>query len=282
MVSPANPAYSAAELAFQLKNSESKALLTQPALLEIAFEAAKIAGISRDRILVMGEEKCVEARHFTDFIKAASQVPKVRRRVQLPSDLCYIPYSSGTTGLPKGVCLTQRNMVANLLQLDTTQHELNWNGGPDGKGDSILAVLPFYHAYGESACLSNSSVSKLTYTGLSCLLHHPIYAGIKTIVLPKFALDTWCQAVQDYKITFSYVVPPILLGLSKAPIVDNYDLTSIKAFMSAAAPLTKEIVHAVWNRLKIPVKQAYGLSETSPGTHVQVCSCSSMQSRDRS
>ena len=65
-------------------------------------------------------------------------------------------------------------------------------------------------------------------------------------------------------------MPPILLGLSKAPIVDNYDLSSIKSLMSAAAPLTKEIVHAVWKRLKIPVKQAYGLSETSPGTHVQV------------
>lgn len=107
-------------------------------------------------------------------------------------------------------------------------------------------------------------------TGLSCLIHHPIYAGIKTVVLPKFALDTWCQTVQDYKITYGYVVPPVLLGLSKAPIVDNYDLSSIKSFMSAAAPLTKEIVQAVWTRLKIPVKQAYGLSETSPATHVQV------------
>jgi acyl-coenzyme A synthetase/AMP-(fatty) acid ligase len=76
--------------------------------------------------------------------------------------------------------------------------------------------------------------------------------------------------VQDYKITYGYVVPPILLGLSKAPIVDNYDLTSLETFMSAAAPLTKEIVNAVWHRLKIPVKQAYGLSETSPATHIQV------------
>lgn len=154
VVSPANPAYSAAELAFQLKNSESKAIVTQPALLETAFEAAKIAGICRDRVLVMGEEKCADAQHFTDFIHQASRIPKVRRRVQLPSDLAYIPYSSGTTGLPKGVCLTQRNMVTNLLQLEATQNEVRWDGGIDGKGDSILAVLPFYHVYGESESCS--------------------------------------------------------------------------------------------------------------------------------
>jgi 4-coumarate--CoA ligase len=157
-LSPANPAYSATELAYQLKDSESKAILTQPALLEIAFEAGKIAGIPRNRILVMGDENCIEAQHFTDFIRLAEHVPKVRRRVQSPSDLAFIPYSSGTTGSAKGVCLTQQNMVANLLQLHTTQCELHWNGGPDGKGDIVLAVLPFYHVYGEISTIRTVSV----------------------------------------------------------------------------------------------------------------------------
>jgi 4-coumarate--CoA ligase len=98
----------------------------------------------------------------------------------------------------------------------------------------------------------------------------PIYTGIKTVVLPNFALDVWCKIVQDHKITYGYVVPPILLALSKSPVVGNYDLTSIKVLMSAAAPLTKEVVLAVWNRLKIPVTRAYGLTETSPATHIQV------------
>ena len=150
VVSPANPAYSATELAFQLKNSESKALLTQPALLETAFEAAKIAGIPRNRVLVMGDEKSGEAQHFVDFIQSAKDIPKARRAVQAPSDLAYIPYSSGTTGLPKGVMLTQRNMVANCIQLDISHKGLSWNGGPSGNGDIILAVLPFYHVYGQS------------------------------------------------------------------------------------------------------------------------------------
>ena len=158
MVSPANPAYSAAELAFQLSISESKAVLTQPNLLKTVFAATKLAGIPRDRILVMGDENSIEAMHFTDFIRAAKHIPKVRRRVQLSSDLAYIPFSSGTTGLPKGVCLTQRNVVANLLQVDTTQKELQWDGGVDGKEDSILAVLPIYHAYGKAISRSASAL----------------------------------------------------------------------------------------------------------------------------
>jgi 4-coumarate--CoA ligase len=254
VVSPANPAYSASELAFQLKNSESKAILTLPALLETAYEAAKMAGIPRDRILVVGDEKTQDAQHFSDFIESAKDIPRTERIVQGPSDLAYIPYSSGTTGLPKGVALTQQNIVVNCLQTDLARREeLSWDGGKDGSGDSILAVLPFYHAY-----------------GLSGIVHHPIYAGLKVIVLPKFTLETCCEAVQVHKITCAYVVPPILIHLSKNPIVDKYDLSSIKSFVSAAAPLTKELVHAVYSRLKIPVTQAYGLTETSPALHIQV------------
>jgi acyl-coenzyme A synthetase/AMP-(fatty) acid ligase len=98
VISPANPAYSAAELAFQLQNSGAKAILTISALLKTAFEAAKIAGIAQERILVMGDERSLDGQHYTDFIREASYIPKVRRRVQLASDLAYIPYSSGTTG----------------------------------------------------------------------------------------------------------------------------------------------------------------------------------------
>jgi acyl-CoA synthetase (AMP-forming)/AMP-acid ligase II len=162
VVSPANPAYSATELAFQLKNSESKALLTQPALFKTAFEAAKIAGIPRNRILVIGDEKCGEAQHFVDFIQSAKDIPKARRTVQAPEDLAYIPYSSGTTGLPKGVMLTQRNMVANCIQVDSPQKELSWNGGPGGNGDIVLAVLPFYHAYGQPYVSQISQMAYLT------------------------------------------------------------------------------------------------------------------------
>jgi len=154
VISPANPAYSANELAFQLKDSGAKALLTQTHLLKSAVEAAKIAGIPQDRILVIGDEKDLNVLHFSDFIKSTRDTSRGARKGQAASDLAFIPYSSGTTGLPKGVMLTQRNIVSNLLQSNATQSELTWNGGPEGKGDTLIAVLPFYHVYGEIAsCL---------------------------------------------------------------------------------------------------------------------------------
>lgn len=87
--------------------------------------------------------------------------------------------------------------------------------------------------------------------------------------MPKFDLEDFCRIIQDNKVTFAYVVPPVVLLLGKHPVVSKYDLSSVRMMNSGAAPLTKELVEAVYNRLKIPVKQGYGLSETSPTTHTQ-------------
>lgn len=88
--------------------------------------------------------------------------------------------------------------------------------------------------------------------------------------MAKFDLERFCQIVQDHQITFSYVVPPVVLLLAKHAAVDKYNLSSIRILNSGAAPLTKDLVEAVYKRLKIRVKQGYGLSETSPVTHSQV------------
>lgn len=96
-----------------------------------------------------------------------------------------------------------------------------------------------------------------------------MYNGYLVAVMPKFDIEDFCKIVQDQKITFSYVAPPVVLLLSKHPIVDKYDLSSIRMLNSGAAPLTKELVDAVWQRKKLKVKQGYGLSETSPTTHTQ-------------
>lgn len=101
-------------------------------------------------------------------------------------------------------------------------------------------------------------------------IFHPLYNGLRVVVVPKFTLESFCKAIQEHRITFGYVVPPILLMLVKDPSVANYDLSSIKMFMSAAAPLSKGLIDALWDRFHIGVKQAYGLSETSPSTHIQV------------
>jgi len=95
-------------------------------------------------------------------------------------------------------------------------------------------------------------------------------AGVKTVVMPKFDLERFCQLVQEHQVSVTYVPPPIVLALAKHPVVSKYDLTSLRFLNSAAAALTKELVEEVWQRLKIPVKQGYGLSETGPAAIVQM------------
>ena len=87
--------------------------------------------------------------------------------------------------------------------------------------------------------------------------------------MPKFDIEKFCATIQYHKITFAYVVPPVILLLGKHPVINKYDLSSLRMLNSGAAPLTHELVEAVYKRLRVPIKQGYGLSETSPSTHTQ-------------
>ena len=246
-MSPANPGYTADELAFQLKDSGAKALVTQRAVLKVALAAAQKVGIPENKILLMGDERDPEGnfKHFTSIRNISGTQRYRRAKVDPDKDLAFLVYSSGTTGHPKGVMLSHRNVVANVLQNSFGEPNLT-------PKDSLLAFLPFFHIY-----------------GLTCIMHLAMYRGLKCVVMPKFAIEDWCRIVQDQKITFAFVVPPVVLLLSKHPCVDKYDLSSLRMLSSGAAPLTREIVKAVHSRTKLPVKQGYGLSETSPTTHMQ-------------
>lgn len=106
--------------------------------------------------------------------------------------------------------------------------------------------------------------------GLVNCVFMSIYSGWQLFIMSRFDLEKACQIIQDNKITFAYVPPPIVLAFGKDPNVDRYDLTSLKMLHSGAAPLTNELLELFWSRLKLPVKQGYGLSETAPVTHVQM------------
>lgn len=250
IVSPANPAYSADELSFQLTNSGSKAIVTTTDFLEVALKAAKQSNIPEDRVILLGtgRDPSHKAKHWTSIRKTSGSTRYLRRKMDPDKDLAFLVYSSGTTGLPKGVMLSHRNVIADVLMIKGAVGKWYSSGH-----DKILGVLPFYHIY-----------------GLTGLIHQPLHRGIELVVMPAFNLEVFLQAIQGHKITFIYVAPPVIVRLARDQVVDKYDLSSVRMITSGAAPLTRELVDAVHKRLKIKINQAYGLSETSPMTHTQV------------
>ncbi len=235
--STANPSYTASELAYQLNDAGAKYLLTVPELLERALEAASQSKV--ESVFVFGN--AAGAIPFSVLLEDFDSVPKVQ--INPKEDAVALPYSSGTTGWPKGVTLTHYNLAANLYQL--SNRELI------SSADTIIGLLPFFHSY-----------------GLQIFLNYSLYCGATVVVMPQFDLETFLRLVQKYKITRAHLVPPIVLALAKQPIVDKYDLSSLKIITCGAAPLSKELTWECEQRLNCVVKQAYGLTETSPVTHI--------------
>jgi acyl-CoA synthetase (AMP-forming)/AMP-acid ligase II len=233
----ANPMLTPDELAQQLTDSGARMLVTVPGLLDKGLAAAQRAGV--EEVFVYGEAE--GATPFARLLKDGGEPPEVD--IDPAEDLVALPYSSGTTGLPKGVMLTHRNLVANLCQM-AAPHEMT-------DDDVVMAVLPFFHIYGMVVIL-NASLTR----------------GATLVTMPRFELPDYLRALQEHKVTRNYVVPPIALALAKHPLVDEFDLSSISMMLSGAAPLGPELQAACAERLDCGIVQGYGMTETSPVTHV--------------
>jgi len=236
-VTTLNPLYTPDEAAHQLEDAEAKYLLTVPPFLEKAQQAAAAAGI--EEVFVFGEAE--GATPFGVLLQHQHDPPDVF--IEPAEDLVALPYSSGTTGLPKGVMLTHRNIVANISQCVPIEGIQ--------EGEVTVGILPFYHIYGMTVILSMA-----------------LRQGATIVTMPKFEMEDFCQLVEKHGIESGYLVPPIILGLAKQPVVDEYDLSSLDYITSGAAPLGKEVAEACASRLDCIVKQGYGMTESSPVTHL--------------
>ena len=232
-----NPLYTVQELTFQLQNSKAKYLLTIPQFLDRAREAADKAGV--EEVFVLGEAE--GATPFASLLGSDAAPPQIE--FNPAEDLVVMPYSSGTTGLPKGVMLTHRNLVANVCQSIPPQST--------SERDVAIGVLPFFHIY-----------------GMTVIMNIAIRLGATVVTMPKFDLEEFLTLMQDHKVTRAYLVPPIILALAKHPIVEKYDLSNLEVIMSGAAPLGEDLQDAAQNRVGGVVMQGYGLTETSPVTHM--------------
>jgi acyl-CoA synthetase (AMP-forming)/AMP-acid ligase II len=236
IVTPINPLYTKHEIAHQLKDAGARFLVTVPPFIEKAREAADDAGI--EELFVFGSAEGATA--FSSLLVDNGRAEQVE--IDPHEDLVALPYSSGTTGLPKGVMLTHRNLVANIRQMEGLCYFF--------ENDTLICVLPLFHIY-----------------GLVVVLNMGLYTGATIVTMPRFDLESFLKAAQDYEVSLAHLVPPIILSLSKNPVVDNYRLPKLRTIFSGAAPLGEELTRACMERLGISIRQGYGMTETSPVTH---------------
>ncbi|MBN9392998.1 MAG: long-chain fatty acid--CoA ligase [Chloroflexi bacterium] len=242
-ISPMNPSYKEREVAYQLSNSEAVGIVVQNELLPLVQAAMPDAPNLR-LIITAGPGQAANADgtySFAKLVKSHPSTPPAKPEIGW-DDLLALPYSSGTTGLPKGVLLSHRNLVCNAYQM-VGSSRININ-------DNLMLFLPFYHIYG------------------TMLMGSGILAGAKAVLMERFEPVECMRLIKAHKITLFYSVPPVLVMLTNWPLLKEQDLSSIRHVMSGAAPLAPEVARRFQQMTGVTVLQGYGLTEASPLTHI--------------
>ncbi|WPG98840.1 acetyl-CoA synthetase-like protein, protein [Acrodontium crateriforme] len=257
--SAVNPIYTVNEIVHQLKNSNAKALLVHPQMVKNAIAAAEKAGLSKNRIFQFNDEYCEEVDGIHDWrvmlgsIQEAEtfQWKKLNGEASVKT-LATVNYSSGTTGLPKGVSVSHHNLISNVEQTIAYRYKhIDFAGGQVLK-ERWIGFLPLYHAYGQ--LYANLIATKLNV---------PIY------IMKQFVYTDFLQHIQDFKISHLQVAPPVLVMMTKRPETSKYDLRSIQGIICGAAPLSKELQNLVAKRFKVEIFQGWGMTELTCGSIVQ-------------
>ena len=242
------------ELAYQLKDTEARVLLAHPSLLQTAVDAAQDAGLSKERLFQFSELEQPLRQGISDWRSILSNERDAEQyqwgelsEEEATKTVAAINYSSGTTGLPKGVCVSHYNIIANVEQ---SRFMIDLRRPKTAEGSRRwIGFLPIYHAYGQLYI---------------CLIAPKL--GVPVYVMQQFNFEEMLQTVQDHKITHLHVAPPIMVLLAKRPEVSKYDLSSLTNIGSGAAPLASELQKEVSRNLDVRVSQGWGMTELTCGT----------------
>ena len=251
----ANPGYTTRELAHQMRAVDAAVVLVHDTLLETGIAAAKQAKIPLKRLFVFSDTPRPKTQDqilpdwrsiLASSVESASWQWDPLNGELAVQTVAVINFSSGTTGLPKGVCISHHSLVAN-----STQAIFNYYQGtpysPENRGpERWLAFLPLYHAY-----------SQLFTINIACKLLIPVY------IMPRFSFEDFIRHIQQFMITAIQAVPPVLVMMTKRAETSKYDISSLKYILCGAAPLSSELQNEVMSRFNLVVSQAFGMSETT-------------------
>ncbi len=243
IVSTINTGYREREIAHQLNNSRASILIVHESLVEMA-EAAKPLLDSPPEMIVIYPDGINPTSFWARIAAAPAQAPKVE--IDPMNDIAALPYSSGTTGLSKGVMLTHHNLTSNVEQFIKRPGEF----AEPRPNDVVLVHLPLFHIY-----------------GMNVLMNPCIAIGSLQVMMGRFDIDEFLGLLEEHGVTGLYTVPPVLVGLASYPGVKGHNLSALRFMIIGAAPLSTELQTRVQNVTGVPVLQAYGMTETSPYTN---------------
>lgn len=224
-------------------------------MLPLILPAAEKAGVPRDRIFQFSDEANPPRqgiRDWRDMIGDESQGaawawPALASQAA-GETVATINYSSGTTGLPKGVCVSHYNLVANVEQTIFMRYAHKPYAFASRPSERWIGFLPLYHAYGQ------------LYTILMAVkLNVPIY------IMSEFRYEDFLHAIGQYRITSLQIAPPILVMLSKRRETARYDLSSVRDILCGAAPLSRELQNECQRRFQVQINQGWGMTEVTCG-----------------
>lgn len=239
----------------QISNTQAQYILAHPSLAKTSLTAARKAGLPEGRVYLFSDipvssiEGCQDWREFLPSPSEAETYAFPHLSPQESTTrTATVNYSSGTTGLPKGVEVSHHNLIANLDQTIYMRYlKKPWDAHTRPR-EVWIGFLPLYHAYGQ-----------LYTIAMAQKLQIPVY------IMKAFQYEEFLRVIQTHKVTHLQVAPPIMVMLSKRPETANYDLSSVTDILCGAAPLSKELQNEISRKLECEILQGWGMTEVTCG-----------------